>query len=34
MTVQNFIKIVRTVFEKFEIFIERLGEKKQTRMDK
>ena len=27
MTVQNLIKIVRTVFEKFEIFIERSGEK-------
>ena len=27
MTVQNFMKIVWTVFEKFEIFIERSGEK-------
>ena len=29
MTVQNFVKIVWTVFEKFEIFIKRSGEKKQ-----
>ena len=29
MTVQNFMKIVWIVFEKFEIFIERSGEKKQ-----
>ena len=28
MTVQNFMKNVWTVFEKFEIFIERSGEKK------
>ena len=28
MTVQNFVKIVRTVFEKFEIFMKRSGEKK------
>ena len=28
MTVLNFIKIVWTVFEKFEIFIERSGEKR------
>ena len=33
--VQNFMKIVWTVFEKIEIFIESSGEKKQTkRMDK
>ena len=29
MTVQNFMKIVWTVFEKFEIFMERSGEKKR-----
>ena len=29
MTVQNFVKIVWTVFEKFEIFMKRSGEKKQ-----
>ena len=29
MTVQSFVKIVWTVFEKFEIFMKRLGEKKQ-----
>ena len=29
MTVQNFMKIVWTVFEKFEIFMKRSGEKKQ-----
>ena len=29
MIVQNFVKIVRTVFEKFEIFMKRSGEKKQ-----
>ena len=29
MTVQNFVKIVRTVFEKIEIFMKRSGEKKQ-----
>ena len=29
MTVQNFMKIVWTVFEKFEIFMKRLGEKKR-----
>ena len=29
MTVQNFMKIVWTVFEKFEIFMKSLGEKKQ-----
>ena len=28
MTVQNFVKIVWTVFEKFEIFMKRSGEKK------
>ena len=31
MTVQNFMKIVWIVFEKFEIFIERSGEKKQKK---
>ena len=31
---QNFMKIVWTVFEKFEIFIERSGEKKTTRLHK
>ena len=31
MTVQNFVKIVWTVFEKFEIFMKRLGEKKQKK---
>ena len=30
MTVQNFMKIVRTVFEKFEIFMKRSGEKNTT----
>ena len=29
MTVQNFMKIVQTVFEGFEIFMKRSGEKKQ-----
>ena len=29
MTVQNFVKIVWTVFEKFAIFMKRSGEKKQ-----
>ena len=29
MTVQNFMEIVWTVFEKFEILIERWGEKKR-----
>ena len=33
MTVQNFMKIVWTLFEKFEIFMKRSGEKK-TRLDK
>ena len=31
MTVQNFVKIVWTVFEKFEIFMKRSGEKKQKK---
>ena len=31
MTVQNFVKIVWTVFEKFEIFMKRSGEKKHRR---
>ena len=31
MTVQNFMKIVWTVFEKFEIFMKRSGEKKQKK---
>ena len=30
MTVQNFVKIVWTVFEKFDIFMKRSGEKKQN----
>ena len=30
MTVQNFMKIVWTVFEKFEIFMKRSGEKNDT----
>ena len=29
MTVQNFMKIVLTVFEKFEIFMKRSGDKKR-----
>ena len=29
MTVHNFMEILWTVFEKFEIFIERSGEKKR-----
>ena len=31
MTVQNFVKIVWTVFEKFEFFMKRSGEKKQKK---
>ena len=31
MTVQNFVKIVWTVFEKFENFMKRSGEKKQKK---
>ena len=31
MTVQNFMKIVWTVFEKFKIFMKRSGEKKQQK---
>ena len=31
MTVENFVRIVWTVFEKFEIFIERSREKKQKK---
>ena len=31
MTVENFMKIVWTVFEKFEIFMKRSGEKKQKK---
>ena len=37
MTVQNFMKIVQTVFEGFEIFMKRSGEKKTkktTRLQK
>ena len=34
MTVQNFMKILWTVFEKLEIFIERSGEKNDTRLHK
>ena len=34
MTVQNFMKIVSTVFEKFEIFIERSGRQKKVRLYK
>ena len=33
MTVQNFIQIEWTVFEKFEIFIERSGENTKKRHD-
>ena len=34
MTVQNFVKIVWTVFEKFEIFMKKSGEKKTARLHK
>ena len=37
MTVQNFMEIICTVFEKFEIFMKKSGEKKTkktTRLDK
>ena len=33
MTVQTFMKIVWTVFEKFEIFVKRSGEKTKKRHD-
>ena len=33
MTVQNYIKIVRTVFEKFEVFMKRSGEKHTKKQD-
>ena len=34
MTVQNFMRIAWTVFEKFELFMKKSGEKKTTRLDK